>query len=308
MTLRRRRWRRRGFTIKELIVCIFAIGLLVSLLLPATRGGRGAARKTQCINHQHQIGLAVMGYEMDKQRYPGWAVNQNPDENGCGGREASWVFALLPYLDRTDIVSYYGRNGSNAGTQPEEHLKVMVCPDDAESVNNGTSMSYVVNTGYYHDALPYRDRPEHAAVGVFTYQYRSAPEDVRTKLASTDVTDGLATTLMLSENIDAGTWVGHDGGKRTDRVEEGCIGFAWLGSEANPKINAEVGTAVCAQPRPSSYHSGGAVVTFCDGHTQFLLESLDPRVFQLLCTPQRAIVDLEYQPTAPQRALRESEY
>ena len=34
----------------------------------------------------------------------------------------------------------------------------------------------------------------------------------------------------------------------------------------------------------SSYHRGGAYVTFADGHVQFLSETIDPKVLQALTT------------------------
>lgn len=311
--------RRRGFTLKELIVIVFVLFLMVGMLLPAVRTGRGPSRRTQCINNQHQLSLALIRYEFDHRHYPGWVVNQNPDAQGCGGREASWVFPLLPNLDRTDIYNHYGPQGPKAGAPPSEHLKILVCPDDAESINNRTSMTYVVNTGYYHDAYPYRQRAEHPAVGVFTYQYRTSPADQLTRLSSAEVTDGLAQTLALSENIDAGTWLGRPSSSGApNRVEEGCVGFAWLGSTPIPRINAAVGTSSScvstrvgfpdALPRPASFHAGGVVASFCDGHAQFLSEDLDPAVFALLCTPKRAVVGFEGEPVAPQRELRETEY
>lgn len=286
----------------EVIVIIFILLLLASFFLTTRRGARIASRKTQCINNQHNISLALLRYEMTRQHYPGWRVNQ--DAEGFGGREATWVFPLLPYLDRTDIYNHHGAQGT-----PAEHLKLLVCPDDVESTNNGTSMTYVVNTGYYQDAYPYRSRREHPALGVFTSQYRASPEEQITRMSAVDVTDGLAQTLMVSENIDAGTWLGRPAASdTTNRIEEGCVGFAWLGSRPIPKINAETGSQACGLPRPSSYHSGSVVVAFCDGQTQPLRENIDTKVFALLCTPQRGIVDFEYQPLAPQRKLRTDEY
>ncbi len=39
--------------------------------------------------------------------------------------------------------------------------------------------------------------------------------------------------------------------------------------------------------RPSSRHPGGVIGTFCDGHTQFLSETIDYHVFQQIMTPAR---------------------
>src|SRR5947208_3872261 len=54
-----------GFTLLEVLIAIFIIGLLSALLLPAIARSKASTRDTRCLNNLHQIGMALQLYVDD---------------------------------------------------------------------------------------------------------------------------------------------------------------------------------------------------------------------------------------------------
>ena len=113
----RRGRRRRGFTLVELLVVIAIIGILVALLLPAVQAAREAARRTQCVNHLKQIGLALQNHHDTYGTYPSGGTNPwgdglvNHEYSSDGGNKpytaemqtVGWAFQLLPFMEDSNV-------------------------------------------------------------------------------------------------------------------------------------------------------------------------------------------------------------
>jgi prepilin-type processing-associated H-X9-DG protein/prepilin-type N-terminal cleavage/methylation domain-containing protein len=86
------RGRRIGFTLLELLVVIAITGLLLSLLIPAVASSRNSARRVECGNNLHNIGLAYGQRMMARNDMPAVAPN-------------TWQSELTPLLKSDSLFT-----------------------------------------------------------------------------------------------------------------------------------------------------------------------------------------------------------
>lgn len=111
--------RRVAFTLVELLVVIAIIGILVALLLPAVQAAREAARRSQCVNHLKQYGLALHNYHDSHKRFPrggvlGWTLDPQrfPDptvssDQGWLNDHGNWICRILPYMEEQALADTF---------------------------------------------------------------------------------------------------------------------------------------------------------------------------------------------------------
>ncbi len=284
---------RHGFTLVELLVVMTIIGVLMALLLPAVNMIRESARQTTCMNNLRNVGLGVIQHDTNKGVLPGWVGGTLKTNNGNTiANPKSWVFQIFNYIEMTELAKQYRTNASAADPV---NIPILICPDDTESLKNGAAMTYVANSGLRdadptngcagNDADQSSTTIENWTGAVFLNTYGDKP--VAQTISQVSSADGSATTLMLSENIDAGTW---------KDLNEGLVGFCYVDSPQVPncgtngatmRINSGRGRSP-GLPRASSYHPGGVMVVFCDNHTKFIAEDINWAVWCKLFTPQGA--------------------
>jgi prepilin-type N-terminal cleavage/methylation domain-containing protein/prepilin-type processing-associated H-X9-DG protein len=96
---------RGGFTLIELLVVIAIIAILIALLLPAVQQAREAARRTQCRNNLHQMGLAVHNFESTFQKLPHPGQCDSTGGAGTVYMVESVATQILPYVDQANIYN-----------------------------------------------------------------------------------------------------------------------------------------------------------------------------------------------------------
>lgn len=96
-------FKRRAFSLVELLVVIAVIGILTGLLIPAVQMARESARRTQCSNNYKQIGLATLNYvaATKDESLPAVGVKHGTI------RMASWRVTVLPYLEEQAMFDYF---------------------------------------------------------------------------------------------------------------------------------------------------------------------------------------------------------
>ncbi len=96
---------RLAFTLVEVLVVIACIGVLIGLLLPATRGSREAARRMSCGNNIKQIGLAMHNYHAAYNHFPAMLNGTDgcDDERRCNMGRLSAFVPLAPFIVSSDL-------------------------------------------------------------------------------------------------------------------------------------------------------------------------------------------------------------
>jgi prepilin-type N-terminal cleavage/methylation domain-containing protein len=277
-----------GFTLVELLVVIVIISIMVGLLLPAVQAARGRARITQCSNNQHELALAIQGYDVAKNHLPGYA-------NTVGGNKVSWIPVLFPFIGRMDLwegdsaasPAINGwrtgspRTGTGNGTNLNPtstaatggvvvRINTLVCPNDSQ-MGVATPLSYVVNAGY-------------AALGPAT-DILANQNGVFRNLTLANATPTTMSSIpspsqrpMLSEcTYPIGVaspaadrqWSDLYNGSGTDNVLAYRLGFNFVRTGVRLADTELVSAYFLPPPSPqqTAIHRGIVIITFCDGHT-----------------------------------------
>lgn len=133
---------REGMTLLELLVVIAILGVLIGLLLPAIQSVREAAIRTQSINNQRQIALAMQGYAAVQGKLPPLEGTLDYDSLSKEYRRHGVHVNLLLYLEGGAVFGDRQRSPD----QTNYSVKCYVSPADPTlALGTFDRCSYPVN-------------------------------------------------------------------------------------------------------------------------------------------------------------------
>ena len=270
--------RSRGFTLIELLVVIAIIAVLIALLLPAVQQAREAARRTQCRNNLHQIGLALHNYHDTHNTLPPGAVNASNNPNNPP--HTAWGALILPFMDETALYNAMNfGNGDHSGltnsTVTRSVLMQYACPsDEAPSLATPFGGQPLVRTGNY---VGNSGSTRLGCRGPFSLSATTGPFVINSRVRIRDVRDGTSNSIAVGESTLA---------------LRSCIGSGPLwGIGKYESCYGDTSRPINYQPKPNDCHStfgstheGGCFMLFLDGQVRFLSENIDTTTFRALGT------------------------
>jgi prepilin-type N-terminal cleavage/methylation domain-containing protein len=304
----------RGFTLIELLVVIAIIAILIALLLPAVQQAREAARRTQCRNNLHQMGLAMHNYHDTHRMFPygtqSWSWDGNTPQTGMGtprGNNTTCLTMLLPFIDEAAVYNAYNfsaKQDADANyTARSRTMAQYLCPsspDAAEPVYRYSKFyptriwakaTYAgVSCGTTGNGVSHRwEYPWLKDLAL----YGSTLRDNMGLLhpvhctAMRDVRDGASNTLAMGEIL----WnqaLHNSSYQYNGRWADGYHGYGFLRCFEYGGINPPYDASV-QKPPPYrngflSAHEGGAFFLFADGQARFVSENADLTVLRSLAT------------------------
>lgn len=264
-----------AFTLVELLTVIAIIGVLMGLLLPAVQSARESGRRSACQNNLKQIGYAVINFEGRKGAIPGYRI-------ALPAANSSWPIAILPELERKDVYSAWTSSWTTSDPSPPPSLAFYHCPSAAEGDRARPQLAYAGNGG-----TTFYDSKQFGGDGVMFDSIGGAGGGYSGKSINLDTIssgDGTTNTILVAEKTNPilswFTAVAESTATLPGRLQPTFQSLPIVG----------LGATVIASPInggsdfPSSGHFGGVQLAYCDGHTEFLSDSLSSGVYAQLIT------------------------
>lgn len=278
----------RRFTLLNVVVVLLVLLFGMVLFLYFVAKQRWSAQQQATTRRMTLLYQAIDQFEATQGVYPGYRTVQAIGDESQPV-PTSWAFSILPYLDSPAAQETYMKYGPEApdatrGHRPQERLAEFIAPGTSRP---GPTLSFVVNAALPDGQATPTIPADWPANGVFQDAF---PQQVDGELAArSDVSkefvqshDGLDTTLLMAQNVDAGNWMD---------VEEPLVGFVWLPTLDPPPVAHINGKATgkVSDPyelaRPCSPFPKTVPVLYASGRYVYMSADVDYLVYmRLMCT------------------------
>jgi prepilin-type processing-associated H-X9-DG protein len=230
----------------ELLVVMAIIAILTALMLPGIMRARERAHAVQCLNHLHQIGLAMQ---------PGLEIQ---------GGSAGFILGFRDMCGPRDSSGRVGLGGAleQKNARIDTIVRIFRCPSDGGA-------DLIPNPGARE---PIQARSNYAGVtgdGSQRGVYSSDPN--RLWLASNEASDGFSATFAVGE-------------QDSDPADPTVGWWDTPTASCEQPINARDASSNKLTTVFRSRHPGGANFLMLDGAARFVSEQIDLKTYRALST------------------------
>lgn len=268
---------RYAFTLVELLVVIAIIGALVSLLLPAVQSTRESARRLSCANNLRQIGLALNNYLAIHGSYPVGCVDCNYKVAETPRKWTSWNTRILDHLELKQVSALYDDTKPYSDSINHRAVTSLVpaflCPSVSEEPPDSDKPAPTDYGGMAGIEGPAWFAPVDSkylrhdkTLGILIYDYPTKTEEI---------VDGLSRTVVVAESVRANVSLF---GQETLFASSWADGHNCIAQWQDNPINQTTDNEIFSR------HPGVAGVVFCDGHVEYLEESIEQEILLALLT------------------------
>ncbi len=276
----------RAMTLVEMVVSIGIVGLLLSLTVVAVNAIRDSSRRLRCSDNLRQIGIAITNYETRYRVFP----------RGAGDAGHGPLVAILPDIEMDDLYRQLdlSKDVDENPIAKKSRISLFRCPSTSKPqavrtdyvINRGTTLSMKRNSPWYFEEGTYPRRSSFSNGSSFTSLFsETCPLDK-------NVAQGSLLLLRkrpILEQQDSDRFVDECmTAPSTGPVSETNNGIYWYGAGCmnyfhiltpNKRSCANGGSIQQSLYTANSMHPTGANFLFADGHIEFLLNSIDEKVW-----------------------------